>query len=240
MFHDYVARCRRGEMRLGQPYLFKRLVEPCILNFPTKDDWRSLTRLSTYGAALSSWNSIIAPGESSRWPYRHWAVDLANWNSRLSGPTLYRYLKRLEIQIQLYAPRGTPEEQVEFAFLEGAGEPDAVSSYENGYKINPGWVALVEILARVESEPYHRPIGRTSFQKEAYFATQSGIPTGLEFERGRYGPFAAGLKSIISRLQNNQLIREEKLGRMLAVKPGPTFMMRKDVLDTISRNGNPR
>ena len=42
MYQDYVQRCRRHEVRLGRPYLFKRPVEPWILNFPTKDHWRSL------------------------------------------------------------------------------------------------------------------------------------------------------------------------------------------------------
>jgi hypothetical protein len=35
-FTDYVARCNRYEVRLGKPYLFRRLTQPWILNFPTK------------------------------------------------------------------------------------------------------------------------------------------------------------------------------------------------------------
>src|SRR6266568_3518496 len=45
MFADYEVRCRRGEVRLGRPYLYKRLVPPWVLNFPTKDHWRSVARL---------------------------------------------------------------------------------------------------------------------------------------------------------------------------------------------------
>lgn len=36
MFDDYVKRCRRGEVRLGYPYLYKAINGPWILNFPTK------------------------------------------------------------------------------------------------------------------------------------------------------------------------------------------------------------
>jgi uncharacterized protein YwgA len=224
MFEDYVRRCRRKDVQLGQPYLFKRVAPPWILNFPTKDDWRSLTKLSDIREGL----------ESLQQHYREWGITsiampplgcgLGQLEWRVVGPTLYRYLRRLEIPVELYAPHGTPNEQLQFSFLEHEGEPARAHQLpDNGYKISPGWVALVEILARVDSEPYHWPIGRTSFQKEAYFATESGIPTGLEFQRGSYGPFSPDLKSLISRLQNNQLISEEKLGRMLAVKPGPTF-----------------
>src|SRR5437016_4326963 len=93
----------------------------------------------------------------------------------------------------------------------------------DGWNIDPAYIGLVEILARIESEPYHRPIGRITFQKIAYFATQLGLPTNLHFERGSYGPFSPSLQPIITQLVNNGLIREEQLGRMFAVKLGPTY-----------------
>ena len=52
MYQDYVARCAAKQVRLGQPYLFRQLVPPWILNFPTKDDWRSVSRLSDIVAGL--------------------------------------------------------------------------------------------------------------------------------------------------------------------------------------------
>jgi len=90
-------------------------------------------------------------------------------------------------------------------------------------RIEPAWVALVEILARVEKEPYHWPVGRTTFQKIAYFATESGIPTGLHYRRGSFGPYTPELKALITKLANNALIREERFGQMFAVKVGQTF-----------------
>jgi len=36
MFNDYIERCNRKEVRLGKPYVYKRLTAPWILNFPTK------------------------------------------------------------------------------------------------------------------------------------------------------------------------------------------------------------
>ena len=90
-------------------------------------------------------------------------------------------------------------------------------------RIDPAWVALVDVLHRIEAEPYHRPIGRITFQKIAYFATRLGIPTGLEYSRGSYGPYSATLKSVESKLVNNGLIREERFGRMLRVRVGSTY-----------------
>jgi len=38
MFKDYFERCQRKEVKLGKPYLYKRLISPWILLFPTKQD----------------------------------------------------------------------------------------------------------------------------------------------------------------------------------------------------------
>lgn len=218
MYEDYVARCRARQVRLGQPYLFKRLLPPWILNFPTKDDWRSVSRLS----------DIVAGLEYLEQRYREWGItSLAvpplgcgqgglEW--RVVGPTLYRHLSRLEIPVELYAPHGTPREQLDTAFLQ-----QPTLEVAGPGRINPAWVALVAIVARIEREPYHWPVGRTTFQKIAYFATESGLPTGLQYARGSFGPFAAGLKGVITRLVNNGLLSEVRLGRMFAVKPGPTY-----------------
>src|SRR3954468_24565504 len=45
MFADYVRRCDAGTVRLGQPYLYKAH-DHLILNFPTKDHWRAVSRLA--------------------------------------------------------------------------------------------------------------------------------------------------------------------------------------------------
>ena len=46
MYNDYVERCKRNQVRLGEPYIFRSLFPPHIINFPTKDHWRSVSRLS--------------------------------------------------------------------------------------------------------------------------------------------------------------------------------------------------
>jgi O-acetyl-ADP-ribose deacetylase (regulator of RNase III)/uncharacterized protein YwgA len=224
MYDDYVQRCKDSKVRLGQPYLYRRLTPPWILNFPTKDHWRSVSRLE----------GIVAGVRYLEAHYREWGItSLAvpplgcgqgqlEW--RIVGPTLYRHLKQLDIPVDLFAPFGTPHEELKPAFLDDARESQAATSRQGtSYRVAPGWVALVEILRGLENEPYHRPVGRTMFQKIAYFATESGVPTGLHYSRGSFGPYAADLKRQITALVNNGLIREEQLGRMFAVRVGQTF-----------------
>jgi len=216
MFEDYVNRCKRKQVKLGKPYLYKRLVPPWILNFPTKEHWRS----------VSSINSIVQGLGYLLQHYKEWGItSLAvpplgcghgqlEW--RIVGPTLYRYLNKMDIPVELYAPYGTPHKELSKEFLAGEAMPSPEF-------IQPGQVAVVEILNRIEQEPYHWAVGRTTFQKIAFVATLEGLPTGLQYQKGSYGPFSPEVKKLITKLVNNGLIREERLGKMFSVKVGPTF-----------------
>jgi uncharacterized protein YwgA len=124
----------------------------------------------------------------------------------------------------LYAPHGTPDEQLTDTFL-GRGI-EAVTANEHDLpapRIRPSAVALVEIVARLNQARFRSMIGRTIVQKVAYFASVAGIPTGLTFERGSFGPFSPDVKPLLGRLGNNGLLIEERRGRMLSVRPGPTY-----------------
>lgn len=224
MHADYVERCKAGKVKLGQPYLFKGEKLPWILNFPSKDHWRSVSKLSDIAHGLEY---LLAH-------YKDWGItSLAvpplgcgqgqlDWN--VVGPTLFQYLNRMDIPVELYAPHGTPPEQLTMEFL--GKRPSARGRAHDTRpfaKIKPAWVALAEIVNRIYQEPYHWPVGRTTFQKIAYFGTEEGLPTGLHYSAGSYGPFSSAVKPLITALVNNGILVEEPLGRMLSLKPGRTF-----------------
>lgn len=224
MFEDYAVRCARGEVRLGHPYLFRQLVGPWILNFPTKDHWRSLAKLDDITRGLEYLDAH----------YKEWGITslavppLGCGNGQLEwrvvGPTLYRHLQRLDIPVELYAPLGTPSSELEESFLRGdEGQERQPERVPDLNWINSGGLALVEIVKRLTDQPYHWPIGRIIFQKIAYVATQLGIPTQLRFGRGSHGPYAQELKRLESRLVNNGLLNESPVGRRLQITVGPTY-----------------
>ena len=220
MFADYVRRCEAGEVRLGQPYVYRVLVPPWVLNFPTKDHWKSVARLSDITDGLNflaehykSWGI-----ESLAVPPLGCGEGQLDW--RVVGPTLYRRLSEFDIDVELYAPHDAPEAELDPVFLAGEGQLPAGNA---PIRLPAAAVAIATILRLVEREPYHWPVGRTTFQKVAYFASRAGIPTSLEYHRGSYGPFAKDLKRLETRLVNNGLIAETRLGRMFEVRTGPTY-----------------
>jgi len=223
MYKDYIRRCKLGEVKLGQPYLYRRIEKPWILNFPTKDHWRSIASL----------DAIVRGMRYLLEHYQEWGItSLAvpplgcgegqlEW--RVVGPTLYRYLKQMDIPVTLHAPYGTPAVETQSSFLSQSTEPVIADAGLGSFKITPDWIAIVEILSRIESEPYHWPVGRTTLQKIVYFATEAGLSTDLVYSEGSYGPYAPRLKFKITQLVNNGLIREERLGSMFHIMTGPTF-----------------
>ena len=149
------------------------MLPPHIINFPTKEHWRSVSTLSDIVNGLKYLEIHI-----SEWQVTSLAVPPLGCGEgrlewRVVGPTLYRHLADMGIPVELYAPFGTPHEELQPEFLEGARsarESSFVASPQ--FRVEPGWVALVSIIEQVSKERYHWPIGRIGFQKLAYFATK--------------------------------------------------------------------
>lgn len=224
MFEEYVQRCKRHEVKLGIPYLYKRLLPPQIINFPTKDHWKSVSRLEDIERGLQYLLNHL-----KEWNVTSLAIPpLGCGNGQLEwktvGPLIYRYASQMDIPVALYAPYGTPPRELTVEYL--SQTPPAMRQ-ANGRTvlsaINPAWVALVEIVRRIERQPYHWPIGRTIFQKLAYVATREGLPTGFAYRRGSFGPFSSDLKNAKSKLINNNLLQEKRLGKLFLVESGPNF-----------------
>lgn len=223
-FEDYAARCARGEVRLGEPYLYKSERGRWIINFPTKEHWRSVTNLDDITRGLE-----FLRGHYQQWGVRSLAVPpLGCGNGQLEwavvGPTLFRHLAEFEIPVELYAPYGTAHEQLRPQFLDKRHlASEAYLSTVSPQWIRPAWVALADVVARISAAPMHWPVGRIRFQKIAYVATRLGLPTGLAYEKRDFGPFAKDVSMVIGRMLQNNLLAEHRSGRMLIVTPGKTL-----------------
>lgn len=210
MYRDYTARCDKREVEVGKPYPYQ-VEDHIVVNFPTKRHWRSVSRLSDIEAGLRYLRAHL-----DEWGITSIALPpLGCGNGQLDwsvvGPTLHKHLSAFGIPSELYVPHEVP--------LDDAMRSPAASPH----KVRESSVALVAILADLDEDFYHWPVGRVMLQKIAYFATASGLPTGLEFEAAPYGPFAAGLTRELARLQDNGLVREERRGRRFEVTVGPAF-----------------
>lgn len=230
MFKDYVLRCERNEVSPGVPYLFQEsMFSPQVINFPTKSDWRAASRIEDIEKGLR-----ILTEKYKEWGIKSIAIPpLGCGNGQLLwesvGPLIYQYLSKWDIPVEMYAPYGTPREQLKIDFL---SKPNSLRQTGTGnrilQKLNPAWVALAEVVYRIEKQTYHQPVGRVIFQKIAYVATVLGLPTGLTHVRSSYGPYCVELDEVKKRLSNAGLIQEQKSGNMFRVLPGMAYEKDRD------------
>ncbi|MDY4296309.1 MULTISPECIES: macro domain-containing protein [unclassified Xanthomonas] len=220
MFEDYAVRCREGRVRIGEPYLYDDASGIRILNFPTKRHWRSPSRLEDIAAGLDHLAAHLR-----EWGVRSLALPpLGCGNGGLAweevGPLIYRTLAHLPVDIEVYAPYGTPLAQLETAFL---SRPANTSTEGVGKRTapQPGWIAIMEVLRRLQARPEARPIGRTLFQTLCWAMTELGVPTGLTFGTAGRGPRQGDVRPILTDLANRNWLQEQPQGRTMALRASP-------------------
>lgn len=216
MFLDYVFKCDRGEVQPGVPYFYQDRGEVNILNFPTKDHWRSPSRLSYVIDGLDWFieNYEKYNIDSVAFPPLGCGNGGLTWAT--VGPIMYQKLRELPIQIEIYAPFGTSQKEMSVEFLSGRLTEEDVVGYANS-NVNPKWYLILQAVRELNERTYSLKVGRTIYQKICYVLTRNGVNTGFEFTKSSYGPFSAQVKESITALANANLIIEKQLGRMISL-----------------------
>ena len=215
MYSDYVSRCKKELVKPGVPYIYKD-EKITILNIPTKDHWRSPSRLSY---VIDSLDWFIKNYEkynikSVAFPPLGCGNGGLSWS--LVGPIMYDKLHELPIDIEIYAPFGTSQNELTEQFLSKKTNNDDVLG-SNALKVNPKWYLILYVVRELNNKKYSLNVGRTIYQKICYVLTRNGVDTGFVFSKGNYGPFSVDVKNSITALANANLIIEKKLGNMISI-----------------------
>lgn len=226
MFEEYVVLCRSGEVKPGVPYYYEDLLGNSILNFPTKNHWRSPSKLSYIVKGLKWFkeNYQIYGITSIAFPPLGCGNGGLEW--KIVGPIMYSILRDIPINIEIYAPYGTPQEQLTFSYLEN----NVVKSTKEvlgtkGMCFNKYWLLILYVVQRLNHDKYSLNVGRTIFQKICYILTRVGIPTGFNFVEGNYGPYSKEVKDVITTLSNANYMTERQLGKMVETVVTPQFKL---------------
>jgi O-acetyl-ADP-ribose deacetylase (regulator of RNase III)/uncharacterized protein YwgA len=218
MFEDYKQRTDTKSVHLGEPYLYTHVSGTQIINFPTKDHWRSPSRVVDIERGLDYLAAHIAA-----WGITSLAMPpLGCGNGGLEwsevGPLIYRKLHHILINVEVYAPYGTPKQQLTLEFLAAPSQMSLEGKGRKHDKLNEEWVALMEVMRELGTQPYATPVGRTIFQKICYVVTEMGVQTGFQFGKGSYGPFSDEVKVALHDFANRNWLHEQQLGRMIALR----------------------
>lgn len=217
VFDDYRHRCERGAVKLGEPYLYRHPTGVLIVNFPTKGHWRSSSRIADIERGL---DFLVA--HLTEWGIKSIALPALGCGGRLDwaevGPLIYRKLQAQPVEVEVYAPEGTPPHQLTLAFLRTQAEAASSKEGQARDELNVSWVALMEVLRGLQAAAEAKPVGRTIFGKICYVVTGMGVPTGFDFQKADYGPFCPEVKAALRGFVNRNWINEEPLGRIVALR----------------------
>ena len=227
MYTDYVRRCNAKEVKTGVPYVYVNADGSKNLNFPTKDHWRSPSRLSYVIDGLNWFleNYEKYDIKSIAFPPLGCGNGGLAWD--IVGPIMYQKLVNLPIEVEIYAPYGTGMNEISEEFLMNDVSDNDVSGRANT-KINRNWYLILEIIRELDERKYSLTVGRTIYQKICYVLTRNGVDTGFVFSKGSYGPYSTNVKDSITALANANLIIEKQLGRMISLSVSKDVVVQRE------------
>lgn len=227
MFIDYVKRCKSGKVQTGIPYVFDNGDGMTIINFPTKDHWRSPSRLSFIVEGLDWFVANYEKYGISSVAFPPLGCGNGGLTWEVVGPIMYQKLRGLPIEVEIYAPFGVSKNEITEGFLSKSVMADDVSGKSN-LKINPKWYLILEAVRELNGRTYSLKVGRTIYQKICYVMTRNGVNTGFVFSKGSYGPYSTNVKDSITALANANLIIEQTLGRMVSLSVSDNVVIHED------------
>jgi len=193
-YKAYKAACDQGDVRLGKVFVFERLPlerPHFVLNFPTKKHWRSKSRLEDIGSGLADLVRVIESNEIKSLAVPPLGCGNGGLEWQHVQPMIERALGSLSgVRVLVYPPRAAPR----------AEEMPVQTSRPN---MTPTRAAMLALM-RAYAEPGYR-VTMLEMQKLAYFLQVAGEPMGLDFTRGKYGPYAEVLHHVLQRLEGHYL-----------------------------------
>jgi O-acetyl-ADP-ribose deacetylase (regulator of RNase III) len=191
-FKAYAQACKAGSVRPGSMFVFATGAPHnprFLVNFPTKQDWRSRSRLEDIESGL---RSLVAEIRERR--IRSIAIPpLGCGNGGLDWQQVRPLIEAAfatlpEVEVRLYAPGVTP----------AAVDQPIGTEVPN---MTPGRAAVLQLMTRYAALDYRTT--QLEIQKLAYFAQEAGQPLRLQFKAHHYGPYADKLHKVLEHMEGH-------------------------------------
>lgn len=196
-YQVYKQACDAKQLRPGQMLIFeiKNLFEKAepkfIVNFPTKDHWKSKSKLEYISEGLDALASDIKKYQikSIALPPLGCGNGGLDWN--IVRPMIVDRLSKLvDVNVSIYGP------------LEAKDDPEYVDTH---LKMTTERAVFLKAIAALET-PFDGALDRLSLQKIAYFLQAMNVQLNLDFNKNLYGPYSEALKKAVVALEDYKLI----------------------------------
>lgn len=193
-FKAYQKVCRAKELVPGRMFIFstRSLVKPkFIINFPTKDHWRSKSRMKDIEEGL-----ISLVNEIKRLNIKSIAIPpLGCGNGGLNWddvrPEIENTLSQLpDLTVFLYGPSGGPA-------------PEKIKIGSEAPNMTKARALFISLMKEYNIPGYS--LSLLEIQKLAYFLQEAGEKLQLRFVKHFYGPYADNLNHVLQRLDGHYI-----------------------------------
>jgi O-acetyl-ADP-ribose deacetylase (regulator of RNase III) len=191
-FKVYEAACHAGQVVPGRMFIFDngRLINPrYIINFPTKRHWRGKSRISDIRSGLKALISDVRRlgVRSIAVPPLGCGLGGLNWGE--VRPMIEEAFAELpDVRVLLFEPVGTPAAK-------------SMPVRTSRPRITPARALFIKLMDAYAALEYSRTL--LEVQKLAYFLQAAGEPLRLNYEAGRYGPYAANLNKVLELMEGH-------------------------------------
>ncbi len=193
-FDAYAEACKRDEVQPGRLFVFEtgQLTNPrYIINFPTKRHWRGKSRVEDIEAGLHSLVQEIKERNIR-------SIALPPLGSGLGGLEWSNVRPRIEaafqelsdLRIVVFEPGGGPAD-------ERANRSSVVPN------MTAGRAVLVSLMHRYLGGLLDPFVTLLEVHKLMYFMQEAGEPLRLDFQKGRFGPYAEKLRHVLRPIEGH-------------------------------------
>lgn len=101
MYEDYAQRCKRKEVKVGRPYLYRGYENPLILNFPTKNHWKYPSKVSWVEKGLQYFIENYEKGSIQSVAFPKLGTSRGGLDWQVVKPLMEKYLDRIDLEIYI-------------------------------------------------------------------------------------------------------------------------------------------
>ena len=218
-FKLYQKACKTGEVRVGKVFLTEtgQFSGPkYIINFPTKTDWRSNTKLEYIESGLDDLIRVIKEKKILSIAIPPLGCGNGGQDWKVVKPLMESKLSLISdvVAIDIYEPGHYSYTKTTVDKIPGLTKPRAL---------------ILAVAERYNVLGFD--ISHLEIQKLAYFLQELGQKDlGLRFEKGHYGPYATNLKHLIAHLEGTYIKGQIRFQDM---KPTESLILVDDQLPNV-------
>jgi O-acetyl-ADP-ribose deacetylase (regulator of RNase III) len=193
-YKAYKSLCDRGGLEPGKVHVFdlNRFENPrYIINFPTKKHWKGKSRLEYIRAGLTALVAEVGTRKIR-------SIALPPLGCGLGGLQWHDVRPLIEQAFQVL-----PDVRVIVFEPGGAPAPEKMPREKSAPKMTVGRASLLGLMRRYLAALMDPFITLLEIHKLMYFMQEAGQPLRLDFDKGRYGPYAVNLRHVLSHIEGH-------------------------------------